>query len=302
MHVAGPADAAAYAAVRMPATYAATRAAMAAVAEAAPAFSPRRQLDVGSGPGTAAWAAAEAWDSLESIVAVEGSAAMAEAGRRFWAARGPRPSLEWRAEDVEQTEAAPAGGFDLVTLAYVLNELRMDPGEAAARFWRRTEGVLLIVEPGTPAGWRRILAARGALVADGAHLAAPCPHAVACPLAPPDWCHFAQRVPRSREHRLAKGGELGWEDEKFIYVAASRSPVAAASSPLQSKTDGGDAAAASRPAARVLMPPRMAPGRVWLKLCQADGTAAERLVTKRAGEAFRQARRAEWGDRVGFLP
>ncbi|HZZ56881.1 MAG TPA: small ribosomal subunit Rsm22 family protein, partial [Opitutaceae bacterium] len=79
-------------------------------------------------------------------------------------------------------------------------------------------------------------------------------------------------------------------------------PVEAASSPLQSKADGGDAASAPRPAARVLMPPRTAPGRVWLKLCQADGTAAERLVTKREGEAFRQARRAEWGDRLGFLP
>jgi ribosomal protein RSM22 (predicted rRNA methylase) len=139
--------------------------------------------------------------------------------------------------------------------------------------------VLLVVEPGTPAGWTRILQARAQLIAAGAHLVAPCPHAAACPLAPPDWCHFARRVTRSRRHRLTKGGDVPWEDEKYIYIAAARR--------------GG-----VTPEARVIAPPRNAPGRVTLKLCQRDGAAAERLMTRRQGAAFKTARRLDWGDAV----
>ena len=87
--------------------------------------------------------------------------------------------------------------------------------------------MLLIVEPGTTAGWQRILDARAQLIADGAHILAPCPHALACPIAQPDWCHFSARVARSRVHRLAKEAEVPWEDEKFIYLAASRTPAVA---------------------------------------------------------------------------
>lgn len=87
---------------------------------------------------------------------------------------------------------------------------------------------------------------------------------------------------------MAKGGELGWEDEKYSYVAALR--------PREGEENAGNGASPSD-ASRVLAPTRSAPGRVWLKLCQPDGTAAERLVTKREGDAFKAARRAEWGDR-----
>lgn len=279
MHVTETADAAAYALVRMPATYAAVRTAMASVAESLPGFAPLQLLDIGSGPGTAAWAASDAWGSLESILAVEGSPAMAEMGRRFWATRARGPALSWSGGGIEEFLGRNTARHDLVTLAYVLNELEAEPAAVASRAWAATQDVLLIVEPGTPAGWKRILKARSALIEKGAHVIAPCPHAATCPLREPDWCHFSQRVPRSREHRLAKEAELGWEDEKYIYIAASR-------------------AAVPSPQARVLMPPRHASGRVWLKLCQPDGSSAERLVTKREGEAFRRARRLDWGDRA----
>ena len=45
-------------------------------------------------------------------------------------------------------------------------------------------------------------------------------------LQPPDWCHFTQRLPRSRAHKQIKGAELPFEDEKFSYVALTRAPVA----------------------------------------------------------------------------
>jgi ribosomal protein RSM22 (predicted rRNA methylase) len=170
----------------------------------------------------------------------------------------------------------------MVTLSYVLDELAPEAlAPLIDRLWALTKGTLLIVEPGTPAGWSRILAARGRLAAAGAHLLAPCPHAGPCPLSPPDWCHFARRVARSRLHRLAKGGDVPWEDEKYIFIAAARQPGAL-------------------PAARVLAPPRAGKGVVKLKLCDREGKVAERTVTKREGEAYRIARRLDWGDAARF--
>ncbi len=101
----------------------------------------------------------------------------------------------------------------------------------AELMWAKTRDTLLVVEPGTPAGYARILALRTQLIASGAHVAAPCPHDDKCPLTAPDWCHFTQRLPRSRAHQQLKGAELAFEDEKFAYVALTRAPVAAAPRP-----------------------------------------------------------------------
>ena len=189
--------------------------------------------------------------------------------------------IAWRSHDVA-TALPDLAPRDLVTLAYVLDEL--DPAARdplVDRLWSLTADTLLIVEPGTPAGWQRILRARDRLIAAGAHLVAPCPHASPCPLAPPDWCHFCRRVARSRLHLRVKDADVPWEDEKFVYIAASRHAGAA-------------------PQARVIAHPRASKGLVSLKLCQRDGTAADKVVTRRDGDAFKAARRADWGD--AFMP
>jgi ribosomal protein RSM22 (predicted rRNA methylase) len=108
-------------------------------------------------------------------------------------------------------------------------------------------------------------------------MVAPCPHAQACPLAAPDWCHFSRRVARSRAHLQAKGAEVPWEDEKFIYLAVSRNAVAL-------------------PPARVIAPSRAGSGKVTLKLCESDGTAEVALITRRDGERYKKAKRLAWGD------
>src|SRR5262249_25705810 len=94
---------------------------------------------------------------------------------------------------------------DLVVASYVLGELsEADRAATVAALWERCAGALLRVEPGTPAGFARLRAARVALLAAGAHMLAPCPHEAACPIVDPDWCHMAVRVERSRLHRQAK--------------------------------------------------------------------------------------------------
>lgn len=275
LHVADDLAAKAYLATRLPATFAAVRQAFGEVAARREGFLPTTLLDVGAGPGTALWAAREEWDALASAIMVEASPAMRQAGTRL--AQSSGLSVSWRAAKVEDglTDLEKA---DLVTLCYVLDELTPAARDTLVdRLWALCGDTLVIVEPGTPAGWQRIVAARERLVAAGAHVIAPCPHEAPCPIAAPDWCHFSRRVARSRLHRAAKGGEVPWEDEKFCYVAVSRHP------------------ADDRPAL-VLTPPRTASGMVRLKLCLAQGTVEERLVTRREGTRFKAARKTDWGD------
>ncbi|MDR6289275.1 ribosomal protein RSM22 (predicted rRNA methylase) [Inquilinus ginsengisoli] len=277
-HVDGDLAARAYLATRLPATYAAIRACLDAVADLRPDFAPASLLDAGAGPGTGFWAAAEAWPDLAGATLLEGSAAFRDWGARL-AEGSALPPADWRAADLARAlPDLPA--HDLVILSYVLDELAPDRRAALVDgLWAATADVLLLVEPGTPAGWRRILDARSRLIASGGHVVAPCPHDRACPLVEPDWCHFAQRVARSRIHRQAKGGEVPWEDEKFAYVAVSRRPGA----PI---------------AGRVITPPRGAGSRIDLRLCGPDGVV-ERTVTKRDGALLKTARRLKWGDALG---
>src|SRR5579884_3154080 len=79
----GTGDVAAYAAYRMPATYAAVRAVLNEVRDRRPDLAPRTLLDLGSGPGTAAWAAVETWSSLERITILERDVRMIELGKRL---------------------------------------------------------------------------------------------------------------------------------------------------------------------------------------------------------------------------
>ena len=75
-------DALAYALARMPATYAAVTASLNALREIAPGFAPKTLLDVGAGPGTASWAAAEAFSSLQGFALAGRQQGLARAGAR----------------------------------------------------------------------------------------------------------------------------------------------------------------------------------------------------------------------------
>lgn len=274
-HVSSDLLAKAYIATRMPATYMAVRASLDYVAELQPSYSPRTLLDVGSGTGAALWATQDCWGELVGATLLEGSEAMQRWGR-FLAAACP-VKTEWRSADIRHS-LPPLEPHDLVILAYVLDELEPPTRtQLVARLWNLSAHTLLIVEPGTPAGWKRILEARQHLLELGAHLIAPCPHSQSCPLSQPDWCHFSRRVARSRIHRQAKGGEVPWEDEKFIYLAASKNHI-------------------SPPQGRIIAPAKPGSGHVRLRLCQADGTEGELVVSKREGEVYKIARKLEWGD------
>jgi ribosomal protein RSM22 (predicted rRNA methylase) len=277
-HGFAPGQVQAYLATRVPATFAATRRVLSELSSLRPGWAPRSVLDVGAGPGTATWAAKAVFPSIEQAQLVEREPVMAALGVRL--AGSDLPDLlgdcAWTIGDAVEVATAKS---DLVVVAYVLGELghgREQP--ALQRWWGATGGELVLVEPGTPAGFERLRAARSALISWGAQVTAPCPHDGRCPMAGPDWCHFSVRLERSSLHRELKGARLGYEDEKYSYLAVS------ASRP-------------SSPVARLVRSPRRHKGHVRLLLCETSGLG-ERIISRRDGEIYKRARAARWGDRL----
>jgi ribosomal protein RSM22 (predicted rRNA methylase) len=268
---------AAYLAVRLPATYAASCAVFCEVLRLAPEAEVASLLDLGAGPGTALWAAAETFPALRHATLVEFDDAWLKLGKRF-AGHGAHPVLrqaQWTHHDLRMELLSPP--HDLVVLSYSLGELAPSPADALLRqAWNCATKFLAIIEPGTTRGFAVIHRARSALIAAGADILAPCPHRDACPMAAAgDWCHFSQRLQRTSLHRQLKSGALGYEDEKFCYVVASRQSYTPAVS-------------------RIVRHPQKRRGHVQLTLCTPRGLEA-RTVSRSQGEAYQRARQAEWG-------
>lgn len=270
------ADVVAYAAYRMPATFEAVRAALDALRAAAPGWTPATHTDIGGGTGAASWAVAGEWRTVTTVLDwAEPALAL---GRELAGAAGGAGPYAARWERARISGALRLDPADLVTVSYVLKELTEADRTAVVIEAARAGSAVVVVEPGTPDGYRRIIAARELLLAAGMTIAAPCPHGGPCPIEPgSDWCHFSARVARSSLHRQVKGGSLGHEDEKFSYVVATRFPVRPAS-------------------ARITRRPQIRKGLVLLDLCTEHDGLDRVNVTKRQGPLYKDARDAAWGD------
>ncbi|MGN6572686.1 MAG: small ribosomal subunit Rsm22 family protein [Pseudolabrys sp.] len=272
-------DAIAYAIVRMPATYAAVRAALTQATDIVTDFAPRTLLDIGAGPGTATWAACDAWPSLERAALVDENPHLLALAQTMQA-----PALDLSTQRGAIAVAlANAAGADVVMASYVLTEMPNASVRATLdRLWDKAAQLLVIVEPGTPDGFKRILACRDALIARGALIVAPCSHEGVCPLAVSErWCHFSARVPRSRDHLVAKDANVPYEDEKFAYLVAGKGfpPLARG--------------------ARILTTPKVDKSAVTLTLCAPDAPE-QRRVARGDKDGYRAAKRLDWGDAISW--
>ncbi|MBI4891055.1 MAG: methyltransferase type 11 [Acidobacteria bacterium] len=242
---------AAYLATRMPATYGALWAA----ARELP-FEPTTWLDLGAGPGTAAWVAPCPATLVET--------------NPTWIDLTPATRIH-----ADLTRLPPLDPHDVVSISYALNELGpKERDRAVLDAWSLARRALLLVEPGTVEGFAHIRAARTQLLALGAHIQAPCPHPGICPMAGGDWCHFAVRVERSKLHRRLKGGDLSYEDEKFSYLLA-----------LKEET--------TPPWARILRHPNTRSGLIELRICTPEGARPDKV--RKNDPRWKAARKANWG-------
>ena len=270
-------EAAAYAAARMPATYASAHAALSEALLASGA-APRKLLDCGAGTGYVSWAA-YALMALEDVTCLEREDAMRSVGRQLMdAGSGALRAARWETCDLAQ--GAPLPQAELVCEGYMLGELPEGMRlPVAERLWDAAQQMVVFIEPGTPQGFANLRAVRRMLMERGAHIAAPCPAGTGdCPMAGEDWCHFTVRVQRTQMHRALKGGDAPYEDEKFCYLAAMRDMPKDAC------------------AARVLRHPQIAPGRIGVTVCE-GGAIAGRTFTKKDA-LWKKVRKLSAGDRI----
>jgi ribosomal protein RSM22 (predicted rRNA methylase) len=270
---------AAYLAVRLPATYAAARRVFAEIGLRAPHCEISSMLDLGAGPATALFAAAEEFPHLQKATLLESDPEWIALGKRLAAQNGAAAVREARWLQHDLRSGFSCEPHDLVVISYAMGELPPAAAEAVLRkAFSCARKFLVVIEPGTRRGFAAVNAARSTLIGAAAAIIAPCPHHHACPMAAAgDWCHFAQRVERTSQHRQLKGGALGYEDEKFSYMVAGKVE---------------DLPGASR----IVRHPGKHSGHVQLVLCTPSGQMESRTVTRSAKDAYKLARRAEWGE------
>ena len=267
--------AAAYAVVRMPATFAAV---WSALSHTLGHFDGEitSLTDIGAGTGAAAFVCSELIDELSDVLCLEREKAMRDLGQELTKAAGYGFHAEW--QDFDISSGSLPRKSDLVCASYMLNEMtEAGRNEALRKMWDGTRKLLLIVEPGTKKGYANILQARKLLVKLGASIAAPCPGTAECPLDKDDWCHFTARTERSKLHKLLKGGDVPYEDEKFSYIAAVR----------------GECVPCGR---RILRHPEISGGMVGFHVCTADGIKDIRV--NKSSPDFKKARKSSCGDGI----
>lgn len=267
-----------YSIVRMPATYGAVTSALTYALEHTE-FRPKSLLDVGAGTGAASWAT-DAILELEHVTCLERESVMVQTGKNLMK-EGSEVLIDAEWVSFDLVGDAIKSKSDLVIASYVLNELsESDRIRVLEKIWNATEGILLIIEPGTPEAFRQLEITRELILQKGGHILAPCPHEGRCKLPKEDWCHFSCRVSRSRLHKLLKEGEVPYEDEKFAYMAFAKF-----------ESQHADA--------RILRHPYIEKGRITLEVCTKEGKTVN-VVKKRDKDIFKTARKAKCGDAIHF--
>ncbi|WP_426348332.1 small ribosomal subunit Rsm22 family protein [Alloiococcus sp. CFN-8] len=263
-----------YSIVRMPATYSSISSVLKYVFEYN-AYDIKTVLDVGAGTGAATWAIMEAIDDVEMVTCIEREEAMIKLGKALMEEEEFYNRVSWINSDACNMNLSE--NYDLIIASYALNELtESDRERVVNNLWNHANKLLVIIEPGTPVGFSHIKIIRNNILKEVGNIIAPCPHSKACPMEEDNWCHFSCRVSRTKLHKLLKGGDVPYEDEKYSYVAFSKESSGLCDS-------------------RILRHPIIETGRVTLELCTDSGLESK-TVTKKQKELYKAARKSKWGD------
>lgn len=237
-------------------------------------------LDVGAGTGAATWAVNQLID-LKQCTCIERETAMINIGKSLMknsVLEGTRwKSIDLINESIDETA-------DIVVTSYMINELpKQEKENVIKKLWNMAKKILLIVEPGTPAGFANIIRARTVLLNEGASIIAPCSHQNKCPIPKDDWCSFYVRVNRSGMQRKVKQGELSYEDEKFSYIAFAKTDIQKGANEIKEAAE------------RILRHPQINQGFVKVKLCTSNGIQ-EKIFSKKDGEIYKKVKKLDAGD------
>ena len=180
-------------------------------------------LDIGSGTGAALWAMDNLFPSLR-VTALELQNCMIKYSKIL------SESLSLDVNYIEgnilsKTTCDKLPLCDLVIESFVLNELSdSDRLKAVDTMCDKTKDYVVLIEPGTPKSYERMMDIRDHILSKGFSLILPCQHSMPCPLNN-DYCNFSVRVERSGIERQVKGGTLSYEDEKYFYLVFRKNSV-----------------------------------------------------------------------------
>lgn len=272
-------DRLAYILSRMPATFAVIYRVFEELKERIPGFSPLSFLDLGAGPGTGLWTARGSFSSLIQYEAWEYDEGFIDLGRKLASIDPFLKNTDWKRKNFKVDKDFALS--DLALVSYAIGEIDEKFWEGFfTSLWEKVKQALVIIEPGTPIGYKRILKIRNILLNKGARLIAPCPHADMCPLKDPDWCHFYARVERSSLHRKVKNAALNYEDEKFSYLIFTKSND---TSLFES---------------RIVRHPQINKGHVCVSLCTKSRGIVQETITKKDKEKYKLIKKLSWGDSI----
>jgi ribosomal protein RSM22 (predicted rRNA methylase) len=228
-------------------------------------------IDYGSGPGTALLALHSAWpDKIIDYIGVEEKQPMIDAASYL------AKCLGMNADFIKShVVKAPEKKANLAVISYLLNEL--DDSEGFLNKILHEHQSILIIEPGTPDGTERILKMRALAISSGFHVVYPCPHQMSCPMPKGKWCHFYKRVERTRALRQIKQAQLGYEDEKYMYLFLSKEFVGAQQGVIVDT-------------------PKVFPHKIEMNVCSAQGQFEKVDILKKDKEMFKKGKKLSWGD------
>ena len=268
-------EALAYAIMRMPATYGAVYTALKNTLERIDS-NIQSVLDIGAGTGAATWAISDLLEPND-IRCLEREPVMLEQGKAFMKQNPNLRDVSWEYADIVKDNLDVRA--DLVVTSYMLNEIRPEErNNVIHKLIESSNQIILIVEPGTPEGFKNIKEVQKIAIENGLHIVAPCTFQGICPLPDDDWCHSIVRMERTKLHKLLKDAELSYEDEKFSYIVISKE-----------KCDNSGI--------RILRHPIIEKGKITLKVCH-NGNIEKMVVTKKDKELFKNVKKKKCGDNI----
>ena len=246
-----------YALTRMPATFEV----ISTVFKQIPNIKCQTLIDVGAGTGTGAYSALSG-GYVNKVICLERENEMRRFGENL--TKDIYPNIDWLAFDLAVQDINQKA--DIVLASYVLNELAPSKRiSAIEKMWNATQKFLILIDNGTPSAFEMMKKIRTYLIKKGAFMLAPCTHASDCMN---KWCHFSIRVQRTKIHRILKGGEAPFEDEKFCYLIFSKVAV-------------------ENPQERILRHPQIEKGKITLQVCSPEGIK-EKIITKKESNLFKK--------------
>lgn len=268
-------EALSYSIMRMPATYGAVYTALKHTLQKIEG-NIQSVLDIGAGTGAATWAISELLET-KNMRCFEREQVMLELGKAFMSQNPKLKDVSWQYMDIVKDDLDAKA--DLVVTSYMLNEIKPENRKSVIdKLIKSSNHIVLMIEPGTPEGFKNIKEVQKIAIENGLHIIAPCTFQGICPLPDDDWCHSIVRMERTKVHKVLKNADLPYEDEKFSYIAISKENY-------------------NNMGIRILRHPMIEKGKVTLKVCH-NGKIEEMVVTKKDKELFKMVKKKKCGDLI----